>query len=167
MCVSVNITAVRAPAVLNCCGTNWRPPSYPTPRKTGALFQVWPHQKTWFTPWLVQLDLFCHLVSWSSHGCGQTHSLSPTLAQGRWWQNGPCHYCSHTHLLPRCSLWFFDYCVGCCGGLTLLYIKHPCTKATLSLPSTSTQGGENTTKYSWVRDRQNSLTSYCHGWNRL
>lgn len=38
MWTSVNIRAVMASAVLNCPGTDWRPPSCPTPRKTGAYF---------------------------------------------------------------------------------------------------------------------------------
>lgn len=49
---SVNIRAVRPPVVLNCPGTNLRPSSCPTLRKTGALFWVWPHWKTWLTPLL-------------------------------------------------------------------------------------------------------------------
>lgn len=146
MCPSVNIRAVRAPAVLNCPGTNLRPPSCPNPRKTRALFWIWPHRKTWLTPSLVQLDqpTYC-----SGHhmAVGRPCSLSPTLAQGRWWQNGSCHCCSHTHLLAHCSPWFLDYYIGCCGGLTLA-VHQASTKATLSLPSTSAQGRKNTTECS-------------------
>lgn len=84
MCTSVNIRAVRAPAVLNCPRTNLRPSSCPIPRTTGALFWVWPHRKTWLTPWLVQLDLFCHLVWWSPRGCGGDPALchQPLLRAG-------------------------------------------------------------------------------------
>lgn len=165
MCTSVNIRAVMAPAALNCPGIDWRPPSCPTPRKTEALFQVWPYRKTWFTSSLVQLDLFCHLVWWSLHGCGEILLSITNPCSGQGMAEWPM-----PHSSPASSQLFS------CGSLIIvlgvlvvwscLYIRHR-PKMLCHCPPHLHRGEKSTTKCSWVRDRESSLTSYCHGQNRL